>query len=87
MENTDKLRVLLQHWIDHNIGHAEEFEKWQQIAADEKQEEIATQIAEAINSMKAANEALSKALKAAGGAPSEEGGHHHHHHHHHDHDH
>ena len=36
MENVEKLRVLLQHWIDHNKGHAEEFAKWEKCMADEE---------------------------------------------------
>lgn len=28
MEETDKLRVLLPHWIEHNGEHAKEFRGW-----------------------------------------------------------
>jgi hypothetical protein len=28
MEETDKLRVLLPHWIEHNGEHAQEFRGW-----------------------------------------------------------
>ena len=28
MVETDKLRVLLPHWIEHNADHAEEFRSW-----------------------------------------------------------
>jgi len=82
MENKEKLRVLLQHWIDHNKGHAEEFEKWRKTAGDEGMSSIAENIADAIVRMNEANASLTKALEEAGG-PVQEGGHHHHHHHHH----
>lgn len=85
MENKEKLRVLLQHWIDHNQGHAEEFEKWRLIANDEGASTVANHIADAITSMAKANASLSEALKDAGGPPEEHNHDHHHHHHHHDH--
>jgi hypothetical protein len=28
MDETDKLRVLIPHWIDHNNEHAAEFRGW-----------------------------------------------------------
>ena len=83
MESKEKLRVLLQHWIEHNDSHVEEFDKWRQTAAGDGLESIAAHIATAILEMKQANEALAKALAEAGGAPEAHGDHHHHHHHHH----
>lgn len=83
MENKEKLRVLLQHWIEHNTGHSEEFEKWRKTAEDEGEKDIAAHIGEAIKSMSNANDALEKALQKAGGKTDAQGHHHHHHHHHH----
>ena len=90
MENVEKLRVLIQHWIDHNKGHAEEFAKWQSTMKDEGKEVIATNIADAIHGMEKVNDHLNKALLEAGGpkksGDDHEHGHHHHgdgHHHHH----
>lgn len=79
MENVDKLRVLLQHWIDHNKGHAEEFSKWREAVIAEGQNSIADHITGAIEQMQKVNHHLEQALSEAGG-PKE--GHHHHHHHH-----
>jgi hypothetical protein len=28
MNDQDKLRVLIPHWIEHNAEHAEEFNRW-----------------------------------------------------------
>ncbi len=89
MENIEKLRVLLQHWIDHNKGHAEEFAKWQKLMADDAKGVVADHIGGAIKEMEQANEHLAKALHDAGGSKEGgggDGGHHHHHgdgHHHH----
>lgn len=80
MDNVEKLRVMLQHWIEHNKGHVEEFEKWQQTMTEEGQASLATHIAEAIQTMGTVNEQLGQALDEIGG-PS--GDHHHDHHHHH----
>ena len=86
MENVEKLRVLLQHWIDHNKSHAEEFSKWEKIMIEDAEGNIAGYISEAVKAVEKVNEQLSKALSGAGG-PKEAGGdgHHLHHgdHHHH----
>lgn len=84
MENTEKLRVLLQHWIDHNEGHAKEFSTWQNLMQEDGKKDLAAHIEAAIKTMDDVNKELGKALDKLGGASSE-GGHHHHHHHHHDH--
>ena len=83
MENTEKLRILLQHWIDHNKGHADEFAKWLNVMKEDGNEEIAHHIAHAIAGMEKVNGHLQAALQEAGGEVEQKGeGHHHHHHHH-----
>jgi molecular chaperone GrpE (heat shock protein) len=82
MENVEKLRVLLQHWIDHNKGHVEEFENWRKIMADEGQQSLSAHITQAIKTMAEVNAELAKALHEVGGPKSgEDSGHHHHHDH------
>lgn len=81
MENLDKLRVLLQHWIEHNHGHTADFEKWQKIMANEDQAAIAENIANAIKKTKEIDTILAKALDSAGGKKDSGHGDHHHHHH------
>ena len=85
MDNVEKLRVMLQHWIDHNKGHVEEFDKWRQTMADDGEEKLANHIVEAVKLMADVNAELGKALHAAGGPNTE--GHSHSHSHDHDHDH
>lgn len=87
MDNVEKLRVMLQHWIEHNKGHVEEFEKWRKTMTDEGQTSLADHITEAVKTMASVNAQLGKALHEAGGPKTdvEEGDHHHHGHHHHHH--
>ena len=75
MNELDKLRVLIPHWIEHNQEHAAEFERWAQ-AADPVSPEIRA-AAEAVNN---ANHALRAALDKLGGPLEHDHLHHHHYH-------
>ena len=84
MTDTDKLRVLLQHWIEHNEEHAAEFLRW-----SEKAGPAETAVRQAAEKMQAVNRELSSALDLLGG-PAEHFDSHDHSHedsHHHGHDH
>lgn len=89
MDNVEKLRVMLQHWIEHNKGHVEEFEKWRKLMADEGHSSPAENITEAVKTMATLNAQLGKALHEIGGPKSQgDHGHHEHEHgHHHGHPH
>jgi hypothetical protein len=63
-DDLTKLRILLPHWIEHNGEHAESFQEWAGKAREMELEETARRIEEAVEGMKASNEALSAALKA-----------------------
>ena len=76
MNETDKLRILLPHWIEHNNSHIAEFTKWKAVAA-ESGKELAEGIEEAISAMKKAGSSLETVLDKLGGPVD---GHHHHHH-------
>jgi hypothetical protein len=65
----EKLRVLIPHWIEHNHEHAEEFRRWADQAGTASPELVAA--AEAIGR---ANDSLTAALEKLGGALP----HHHH---------
>ncbi len=86
MNELEKLRVVLPHWVEHNIGHGREFEKWAETLSAEGEEEIAVLLRNAHSSLRDADAALREALLKAGGSMNSEG-HHHHHHHDDDHDH
>jgi len=81
MNQKDKLRVLLDHWIDHNKGHGDECIKWAAIAREEGLDTVAAAIDEAVTAIDKTNNLLEKALQEAGGAMVAGKGHHHHHHH------
>ena len=85
MDNVEKLRVMLQHWIEHNKGHMEEFEKWRATMTGEGKTSLAGHIAKALEMMAGMNEELHQALHEAGGHHHDDADHHHHHHHHHHH--
>ncbi|NOQ46684.1 MAG: hypothetical protein GQ559_08455 [Desulfobulbaceae bacterium] len=79
MNDLEKLRVMLPHWIEHNSGHGEEFAGWAE-KLSESDGEIAGLLARAVTSLQEAQSALEQALEKAGGAmEGHESGHHHHH--------
>jgi hypothetical protein len=80
MDDLDKLRVMLPHWIDHNRGHGREYAEWARHMGTCGQEEIAELLSRAEKSLQEADAVLQEALRKAGG-PSSEGHEHHHHHH------
>ena len=67
----EKLRILLPHWIEHNVEHAAEFRSWA-TRAGEAGEDILT----AAGQIENANAALQRALERVGGPLSSS--HHHH---------
>lgn len=81
MENVEKLRMLLQHWIEHNSGHVAEFARWRTIMTDEQNDRLATALDQAVAEMNKVSETLKQALHDIGG-PADGKDHHHHHHHH-----
>jgi len=62
MNEQEKLRVLIPHWIEHNQEHAEEFRRWA-IRANVGGGEIIT----AADLMLTANQSLELALQKLGG--------------------
>ena len=63
MNDQEKLRVLLSHWIEHNEEHAGEFRRWAEGAGD-----AAPDIVAAAEAVTRANESLAAALEKLGGA-------------------
>ena len=77
MNEIDKLRVLLPHWIAHNGEHADEFREWAGRAGAAEPD-----ILEAAKLVEEANACLEVALEQLGGPLEHQ--HHHPHPHHHD---
>ena len=63
MNDQEKLRILLEHWIEHNEEHADEFRRW----AD-KAGVAAPDVLAAAERMGDVNQALAEALEKLGGA-------------------
>jgi len=59
-----KLEVVLTHWMDHNRGHVQEFEKWAEKARASGHQEMSERILEAARQMDRANEVLELALRS-----------------------
>ena len=72
MNDLDKLRVLIPHWIEHNEEHAAEFERWAQAA-----DPVSNEIRAAAEAVKNANRALGAALEKLGGPLEHDHLHHH----------
>ncbi len=62
MNEQEKLRVLIPHWIEHNEEHANEFRRWAETAGG-----AAPEILAAADAMAGANESLAAALEKLGG--------------------
>ena len=79
MDDLQKLRILVPHWIEHNGEHAEEFREWAEKAGD-----VGGDVLAAADLLGQANRHLQTALDRLGGPREPPHGHHHHHHHHHE---
>ena len=62
MNEIEKLRVLLPHWIEHNEEHATEFRQWAK-----RTDEASMDIIAAANQMEIVNRSLQDALEKLGG--------------------
>jgi len=77
-QNTsNKLRVLLPHWIEHNNNHIAEFRKWAGEAGTDSEQEVVHLLEKAISDMEQAGKSLSEALEKVGGPLENKSGHHH----------
>lgn len=72
MNEGDKLRVLIPHWVEHNQEHSREFRRWVEQAG-----EAAGDILEAASAMERVNDALETALEKLGGPLPHDHLHHH----------
>ena len=59
----EKLGILLNHWVEHNREHGEEFRKWAEKAHSLGKVAVYSNIMEAANQMDNVNEPLLKALE------------------------
>jgi len=68
MNEMDKLRVLIPHWIEHNQAHAQEFLDWaKKIDPSAEIEDVIADVQSAAEAMKFVNAHLRTALDKIGG--------------------
>jgi hypothetical protein len=65
MNEIEKLRMLIPHWIEHNEEHAEEYRRWSAEAAEASADLLA-----AVEALKIVNQTLGVALEKLGGETS-----------------
>ncbi len=63
MTDQEKLKTLIDHWIEHNEEHGDEFAQWAQKAKDFGAVEAHKNILEAVKQLSKANEFLASAAK------------------------
>jgi hypothetical protein len=80
MNDLEKLRVILPHWIEHNIGHGREFAKWAETLSSAGERDLAALLKKAEAFLQDADSVLQEALVRAGGEMSGASPHHPHHH-------
>jgi hypothetical protein len=64
MEQTEKLSVIIEHWIEHNESHMDEYRRWAQRAGEMGLDQAKAEIEEAIGLLSQSNRHLEKARKA-----------------------
>ena len=52
MQDVEKFRVLIEHWIEHNAAHRAEFEKWARRARDADLEAVSRDISVAADGLR-----------------------------------
>jgi len=63
MNEKEKLRMLLAHWIEHNKEHGKEFREWAEKAMDLGEAAVQEDMLDAAQNMDKASESLLRALE------------------------
>ncbi len=69
----ERLRILVDHWIEHNASHGEEFGKWALRAQEAGLEGVAGEITAATERLEESTSRLREALVLLGGSTHKEG--------------
>ncbi len=64
MDQKKKLSVVMEHWIEHNEAHMNEYEKWAHTAGELGLNSVRTEIEGAMQEISRSNQHLNRALKA-----------------------
>jgi hypothetical protein len=62
MDDTERLRVVLKHLIEHNEGHVEDYKRWIELARVNGMEQVEALLEEANGHVQKASTALKAAL-------------------------
>jgi hypothetical protein len=63
MDEKKKLSVIIEHWIEHNESHMNEYKKWAQTAGELGLDSVRAEIEKAMEKISQSNEHLERALK------------------------
>jgi hypothetical protein len=63
MDQKEKLSVVIEHWIEHNESHMNEYKKWAQMAGELGLDSVRAEIEEAMGKISQSNEHLEMALR------------------------
>ncbi len=77
MDDIEKLRYQLEHWLEHNEGHVKSYAEWAGRAETMGRDDLAQILKEVALESSMLDELFKRAIEAAG--PAEGTGHHHHH--------
>ena len=67
LSDSEKLRIRLAHWMEHNLEHAEEFERCAAQAKSFGSVDAASKLKSAAKEMRLVNHSLNDALSLLGG--------------------
>jgi hypothetical protein len=62
-EEKSKLKIILEHWVEHNEEHSREFKEWAEKAKKMGEKEVAAEILQAVGNMGKVTEIFTKTLK------------------------
>jgi hypothetical protein len=63
MDQKKKLSIVIEHWVEHNENHMDEYKRWAQTAGELGLDSVKAEIEEAMGKISQSNEHLEKALK------------------------
>ena len=66
MNDIEKLKLMIPHWIEHNNSHCEEFAKWADIIKNTGDKNTAKLLYKAIDGLAGADKALTKIMDSLG---------------------
>jgi len=66
MDQKKRLSIVIEHWVEHNESHMDEYKRWAQTAGELGLDSVKVAIEKAMEKISQSNEHLQKALKAVG---------------------